>query len=103
MMKIYNPAIWLIPAAALLAALASWPYGYYQLLRVVVTVAAVVICVMEFQRGRSVTGWIVAFALVAAIFNPIAPVHLDRETWAVIDVGVAGMFAAHWWLRSRPG
>ena len=44
-------------------------------------------------------GW--AFIAVALLFNPVVPVHLDRETWRVIDWGVALIFAWHTWLEYR--
>jgi hypothetical protein len=40
---------------------------------------------------RDKSGWIVPFAIVALLFNPIFPVHLNREIWAFVDVGVAAL------------
>jgi hypothetical protein len=33
---------------------------------------------------------------VALLFNPIAPVHLTRDAWGIIDLGAAALFGAHY-------
>ncbi|ESX85294.1 DUF6804 family protein [Mesorhizobium sp. LSHC412B00] len=83
----------LIPAVALVLALAPWPYAYYQLLRVVVTVWAVAIAWDQYQLAKRWTPWVISFAAVAALFNPIAPIYLVREVWAVFDLVGAAVFA----------
>lgn len=74
----------------LLLALAPMPYGYYELLRLVS-------CAFFFYAGfvarnkdhseTSLVPW--GFFGLAALFNPIFPVHLSREVWAPIDIGAA--------------
>jgi hypothetical protein len=84
-----------IPAVMLVAALGSWPYAYYTLLRVVVFVAAGLIAWQAYDVSREVTIWVVAFGVVAMLFNPVAPIHLSREIWTVVDLAVAAIFAWH--------
>lgn len=91
-------ALWLIPAAMLILALFQLPYGYYTLLRLVVCLTAAIIA---FQSWPKVQVWAIAFGFVALLFNPMIIVSLDRETWAPIDVAVAGMYLSHWWLVGR--
>ena len=43
------------------------------------------------------------FALVAILFNPLAPVYLSRETWQPIDIAVAVLFLAAIPLVKPPG
>jgi len=64
------------------------PYDdYYTLLRWVVCGVA---AFAAFQAGKSKkTGWMWALVIVALAFNPLLPVHLQRDTWAVIDLAVA--------------
>lgn len=83
----------LIPAVALMLALLPWPYAYYQLLRVVVTVWAVALAWDQYRLAKSWTPWVFAFAAVGVLFNPIAPIYLSREVWAVFDLLGAGLFA----------
>lgn len=53
----------------------------------------------EYQSAGTVNGWAVAFALVAGLFNPLVPVHLDRATWAFLDLSCAALFGAYGGLR----
>lgn len=85
-------------AIMLIFAVAPLPYGYYVLLRWVVTAIAVWSAVVEWQSGRDSWAWV--FGFVAFGFNPIAPVFFDREVWLVIDLAVAATFLAS--LRDFP-
>lgn len=87
----------LIAIGFLLLAGLDWPYGYYTLLRLVVCAAACWIAFVSFKSESSFrwVGW--PFALIALLFNPIAPVHLDREVWGVIDLVVAAVFGIAIW------
>ena len=88
--------VWIIPAAALLIALAPLPYGYYTLLRIVVCGSAALIAYKQFQKERLVSLWVVLMIGVAILFNPFLPIYLDREIWAPIDVITAAIFLIHW-------
>lgn len=79
-----------IAVIMLLLAVGDWPYGYFILLRWVVTASAAFL--VWFNHSTSRTKWTVAFAVIALLFNPIAPVHLDKESWVVIDIIVAVIF-----------
>mgnify|MGYP001072638627 CR=1 FL=1 len=82
----------LIAAIMLLAALGKWPYGYFILLRWVVTASAVFVAIVALNTKQYWGIWL--FGLLAILFNPIAPVHLNRTTWQPIDVVTAGIFVA---------
>ena len=72
-------------------ALADLPIGYYTLLRIVVTIGAVAVVAAEFESGMSF--WVVAFGLVAIIFNPLIPIYLgDKDAWMPIDIITAILF-----------
>ena len=74
----------IVAAAFLLLALLDWPYGYYQLLRFIVTGAAAWIAYIAYGSKKQ---WImVIIIIIALLFNPLMPIHFDRETWAGIDV-----------------
>lgn len=80
----------LLAAIALFFALARHSYDYYTLLRWFVCAVSVFSTLQALQRKS--TGWVVAFVVVALMFNPFAPVHLKRETWAFVDVVVGVLF-----------
>ena len=67
-----------------------WPYGYYMLLRWVVTGTALFVLWIAYKLERKI--WIGLMAITAILFNPIVPIHLDKETWVVIDVIAVVLF-----------
>ncbi len=67
-----------------------WPYGYYILLRWIVTGAALLGLWSAYELKKQ--SWVIIMALIAIFFNPIAPIYLGKEVWAVIDFIVAGLF-----------
>lgn len=72
-----------VTAALLLLAIADLPYGYYTFLRVTVFVVSI-FCVFEYYEKKDI--FVIIFSLVAILFNPIFPVHLDKATWTPIDI-----------------
>ncbi|MCK4325941.1 hypothetical protein KAW55_04225 [bacterium] len=74
----------------LLAIPPGWPYGYYSLLRLVVCGTSVYLVWSARQINKD--GWMWAMGFVALLFNPILPIHLDKFTWSVIDLGIAILF-----------
>lgn len=94
--------LWAAPALMLTIALAPLPYGYYTILRLVVSASAGVLAYNAYREaGRSLTPWTIALASAALIFNPILPVHLTRTTWAPINLAFAALFVAHWITARR--
>ena len=80
-----------IAATPLLIALFELPYGYYVLLRLwtcplAIAAAYACFCTQKFK-------WLtIPFGIIALMFNPLIPVHFEREVWQVIDFIVAAMF-----------
>ena len=74
----------------LLLAIPDLPYGYYTLLRWVVTASAIFLVYIASQLGKKF--WLFLMIIIALLFNPIAPIHLDKETWVIIDFVVAVLF-----------
>ncbi|MBZ9720155.1 hypothetical protein LB519_20120 [Mesorhizobium sp. AD1-1] len=75
-----------------LLAVAPWPYGYYQLLRVIVCAAGIYCGAVVWKSALENHNLAWALFGAAAIFNPFLPVHLPRELWAVFNVGAAALF-----------
>ncbi|WP_348521669.1 DUF6804 family protein [Bosea sp. EC-HK365B] len=89
-----------MPIALLLLALVPWPYAYYQMLRIVVCAAAGYLAYGEYQRiGLGV--WAIILAVLALVFNPVAPLHMKREIWAILNIGTAAALAMHFWVSRR--
>ena len=94
-------AVWLVPAALLFLALVPLPHGFYVLLRLVVCGAATFLTYHEYRTCGRVSGWALALAAVALLFNPLVPVHLTREIWAPIDVLSGVLLLVHWHRRRQ--
>ena len=77
----------LFASGLLLWALAKHQYGYYTLLRFVVCGVVSFGVYLAGQYGK--IGWLWTYLLIAVLFNPIIPIHLERSIWAIVDIGVA--------------
>lgn len=71
-------------ALLLFWALSTHQYGYYVFLRWI-TCGICAYC-MYLSYSLSKTPWAWLFGFLAMFFNPIAPIRLDRQTWAYLDV-----------------
>jgi hypothetical protein len=78
----------------LLACLLPMPYGYYQLVRVVATVAFAFFAYQE--RGNSLL-WV--FVGLALLFQPFEKIALGRTLWNGVDIAVAVFLG--WYGSSR--
>jgi hypothetical protein len=74
-------------AIMLLVSIINLPYGYYTLLRLVVTFTAI-ITANYFYKISSPTK-VVIFSFIALLFNPLIPVHLNKPLWLIIDIALA--------------
>jgi len=90
----------LIAAAILIGALTRWPYGYYQLLRLVVCGASVYIAFIAYNWQKVWAVWL--FGFIALLFNPFIPIHLSRELWQPIDVICAIAFIVITFVLKKP-
>lgn len=76
--------------ALLLAIPSIWSYGYYQFLRWLIAGTAVFIVYVASKLAKKT--WIWIMAVIAILFNPIAPIYFDKGAWVVIDIIVAALF-----------
>jgi hypothetical protein len=92
-----RPPLWLSLglAGACVLALADWPYGYYQLLRVAVTAYATWIAWQAFEGSRTTWAW--TFAFLGILYNPFIKIALDRDTWGFVNLATAAIIAAEFW------
>ena len=81
-----------ISAVMLLIAILPLPYGYYILLRWIVSISAIFSAWVANELGKK--SWLFLMTIIALLFNPVAPVHLNKGTWTVIDLIVAILFFA---------
>lgn len=81
----YFKKLSLVTGVMLLLAIPSmWPYGYYQLLRWLVSGVAVYNAYGAYDKKEQ--NWILVMIGVAILFNPIAPFFLAKKTWVILDI-----------------
>ena len=85
---------WLVAAGLLVYAVVErHPYSFYTLLRWICCPVFAYSAFAAYEKNRVLCVWV--FGVLAALYNPIFRVHLDRNTWigvnwftvAVIAVG----------------
>lgn len=79
-----------ISGLILLFALSEQPYSYYQVLRIVICGASIILIWYFIQAKIEWLGWL--FIIPAILFNPIFPVYMDKSTWQLLDVLFAILF-----------
>lgn len=90
-----------ICGAMLLLALAPLPIGYYTLLRLVVTITAVLMAVMYYKQEKII--WTLIFGLIALTFNPLIPIYLgNKDIWIPIDILVSFLFISQSFKEPDP-
>lgn len=90
----------IVSAILLLWALSYHSYGYYTILRFVVTGVAAYSAHISVSLKNKI--WIWSFGIITILFNPFVPIHLDKDTWAVIDVLVAIFFIVSLFFVNNP-
>ncbi len=78
----------IISAILLFWALDKHPYGYYNILRIMVCGTSAFCAYLFSEIENKAMVWIAG--IIAILFNPIIPVHLSKEIWGPIDV-IAGV------------
>jgi hypothetical protein len=73
------------------AALGRWPYAFYILLRLFVSVTAVYLAYKSAQGGKTAWAWIMG--AIALAYNPILPLRMHRADWQVVNVVTCVPFA----------
>ena len=66
------------------------PYSYYIFLRWFICIAAIIVAI-DFSKSK-LMGWTLTFGIIAFLFNPLFPMHLDKITWIVMDAISAMLF-----------
>ena len=81
----------LVTSGLLFGAVASLPYGYYQMLRWVVFAFSIYVAYKAYKWDKVWATWL--FGGCAILFNPILPIYLTREIWRPIDIMFGAIFA----------
>lgn len=86
--------IFFIPISLLLLApIFRFPYGYYILTKLLVSITAILIIYFSYKNEKTINEVIVIFSLILILFNPIIPIPFSRLIWMMIDFIVAGIYS----------
>lgn len=83
----YTP--WVASSLLLFAAIPGLPYGYYQLLRLLICGMSCYGITLAHSHNYKYYKYI--FIVIALVFNPLLPIHLNRAMWLPIDI-LSGLF-----------
>lgn len=64
--------------------LALNPYFYYQIQRWLICILTAYCAYKSYESHNISWAWVLG--IIAVLFNPIAPIYLNREIWSFIDV-----------------
>lgn len=71
-----------------IAALPIPVYGFYQLVRFLACIGFAILCFVQYKREpKSWMSWVLG--VLSLLFNPIFPIYLGKELWAVVDIAAA--------------
>lgn len=93
--------VWLVPIGALVIALFHVPYGYYQLLRVLIFCVAAYLAFASAKR--SATSWAWVLGGISLVYNPIIKIALGRHIWELVNIATILVFVVHllWTMRGH--
>ena len=72
------PAI--IASVLLLLTFFDWPYGYYNFLRIAVTIVAVYYAYYLYKTIEKLNFWFWGLVVISILFNPIFPIYLGSKS-----------------------
>ncbi len=86
----------------LIAAVGKHPYGFYMVLRLVITVGAAYWAWRVYKAGQRAWTWM--FVAVALLLNPFLPIRMQRAQWQPIDLYLGILligWSGYWLFRKR--
>lgn len=89
-----NALVYFVPAAMNIFALLEMPYGYYQLLRIVVTGCA--LAIFYYTRGQAAMPSHLILLAIAAIYNPVMKIHMERDVHIIFNLATVAALIILW-------
>lgn len=77
-------ALWGVALAVGVALIPTLPYGYYSVMRWVVCGLCAWLALSSYRSDREDWAWV--WGIIAGIYNPVFPVHANREIWSIVNL-----------------
>ena len=88
-----SPQAYLVIGLVSLIAAAPMPYGYYTLVKMLVCGFSAVLAYQNYKAANDkLSAWAWVFLFIAIIFNPLIPLHVQKEVWMVVDTVTGALF-----------
>jgi len=85
----FKSLVFVVASFLLFIGCLNMPYGYYNLIKLTTTAAAV-FGILTHQHNKLL---VIVFSVILLLFNPIFPVcGIDRNYWIYIDLVMFGLF-----------
>ena len=82
-----------IPAGLLIISnLVTFPVGIDTFVKMVICFSSVTIICYAFKSTKGINETIIIFSLILILFNPVFPIHLERELWLLINLLTSGIY-----------
>ena len=76
---------WIAPIAAMVLAILPMPFGYFILLKLVVSAGALYFAVNFFKKKDMFKVWM--FGFIVILYNPLAPIPLGSKIlWTIVNI-----------------
>ena len=83
----------LIPAGLLITSnLIILNNGFVTLIKLMICASSILIIFYAFKSAKGINETLVTFSFILILYNPIIPIHLDREFWTTINYLISGVY-----------
>jgi len=82
-----------IPAGLLsISNLVTFAPGFDAFVKMIICFTSGTIIFYGFKSAKGINETIIIFSLILILYNPIIPIHLDREFWTTINFLISGVY-----------
>jgi len=91
-MALVLKGLFVVAGFASLIAIADWPYGYYIMLKGLVSVSAALLAVLAVKNGQ--LGWLLLAVPSFFLWFLLIGVEMDKDSWAILNLAAGVGFIA---------
>ena len=82
-----------IPAGLLIISnLVTFAPGFDAFVKMIICFTSGTIIFYGFKSAKGINETIIIFSLILILFNPVFPIHLDKELWLTINLLTSGIY-----------